>query len=502
MPLFPRQDPRFQVLYDVHAWIGLTAGLALYIMFLTGIVGLGVAEIESWEQPAHHDVAQGDLDRWWAALDLRDATSVVVLLPDPERGLGAPRAHIELAHTENRYVWRTDRWVPTGPTAGEFLFRLHFLYHPALPWLYDLAGWLSVTLLVAIGSGVLIHLRDLPAQVQRFRAALPPRIAWADLHKVTATLALPFQVLFAWTGAILVLGNYLVAGIGLGLYAGDQDRARDMAFGPEPAPALASPPNGAASAWVAAANDAVPGLVPTRIRWHRPNTDGQQLLILGPVPGSPGQTVVHLHPQTLSVLRVVAPGRETPPAAAQRWLFALHFADYGGASLKVAYAVLAVATGATLLTGNALWLARRAQLGPTRVDAVLRVLTVGIGAGLPWAMAATWAASRLRDEAGTVEAAFLSVLLISCLVAVPASARIAASWLLVAGAVTFLSLPVFQLAHSRAGLFGDRTHVGSLWVEGGFLVVSLALAFAAVIAARGVRVWFGWRKPRPEVAHG
>ncbi|MBV1862052.1 MAG: PepSY domain-containing protein, partial [Nannocystaceae bacterium] len=62
------------MLYDVHAWVGVCAGLVLYLMFITGIVALVWESVEAWEEPAHHSAPTGDVDAWWRALE-REAES-------------------------------------------------------------------------------------------------------------------------------------------------------------------------------------------------------------------------------------------------------------------------------------------------------------------------------------------------------------------------------------------------------------------------------------------
>jgi uncharacterized iron-regulated membrane protein len=66
-----------------------------------------------------------------------------------------------------------------------------------------------------------------------------------------------------------------------------------------------------------------------------------------------------------AIRRVDLPETETTSGAARRWIHGLHFARFGGLPLRFLYLVRALATCATILTGNWVWLARRESRRPS-----------------------------------------------------------------------------------------------------------------------------------------
>ncbi|MEM7160670.1 MAG: PepSY-associated TM helix domain-containing protein [Myxococcota bacterium] len=496
MPLFRPRDRRYRVLYDVHAWIGAIAGLVLYLMFVTGIVALVWHPVGAWEEPAHHVAPVEDVDTWWNELaeTEREPTRLTLNLPEPEQGHRAPVGYVSTEQGEStQWVWREDGWGRARSHAGLFLFRVHFLYHSAVPILYTLGGLISLAMLLAILTGLGIHLRKVIPEMNRFRAHLPARGLWSDLHKVSAVAGLPFQLMIAYTAALIVLGPYAIAAVGVPLYGGDLERVQTVALG-EQAPKIDAEeelaPQASASAWIAAAKEAIPDMEVVRLRTAKPGLATTVIRVNGRIEDAPGRVTVYVAGTSAEVLAVRDRSADTVPAAAQRWLLSLHFAELGGWGLKLVYALLALLTAITVLTGIGLWLERRAGRVIRRSDRTLARMTAGIGGGLPVAIAFTLLASLVvpADWASrnpTIELAF--VLTLAGAVAfgsVQAELRQAWARLLWGGAVAFAILPLVQAMQSGHGLLGASSPMVTA-VDIGLLVTGTLLAVLARIVARG-----------------
>jgi len=504
MALFPRKDRRYRVLYDTHAWVGVLASLALYLLFVTGIVALVWEPIAAWEEPAHHvEAAAGDVDQWYAALlDAvpEGAERADLILPDPRVGRHAPTAWVvDADDVRSQWIWDADAWRESRAHAGHFLFSVHFLHHEAVPWLYDVAGLLSVAMLVALLTGLLIHLRDLLPQIDQFRPHLPLRVGWADAHKVTAVLGFPFQLMIAYTAAMIILGNYVIIAIGLPLYGGDVDRARVVAFGERPPPfeAPVEPARSApASEILARAHEALPGLTPESVRVQHPGRTDARARVIGKLDQQLGYAVVHVAAPNAEVIHTMDPRQATAAGVAEQWITALHFAQIGGWGLELCYALLAAATGATLLTGNELWLARRAKRrgGLGTGDRTLSRLNVGVGAGTIVAVGATLLASRLlpwdlEGRYGAIELAFVASLGASCVVAaLVRDPRRAWIGLLGLAGLIFAVLPLSTGLRSDAGALGAGPIGAVVAVDLGCALVALGLGAVAFALARATRV--------------
>ncbi|MBV1861992.1 MAG: PepSY domain-containing protein [Nannocystaceae bacterium] len=346
-------------------------------------------------------------------------------------------------------------------------------------------------------QGLGIHLRDVLPQLHTFRPRLKRKAVWSDLHKLTAVAGLPFQFMIAYTGALIVLGTYSIALVGFPLYSDNFERAQEVAFGAPP-PSIDAPEVPAeqapASRWIATAEAALPTMRVERLTTKGPRLRTTVIEISGRPSAAPGSVNVWVSGSDAEVLGVRAPENSTPAVEAQRWLLGLHFAEFGGWALDLVYALLAVITGATIISGNALWLARRQRQADRRSDRVLARLTVGFAAGVPLAIGATLLASRVlpmswQGRGPWIDLAFLAALAAACLVAGWLRTTSSAyAWLLYAAAASFAALPLaqrFALGWKGSGPWGGPGGV-LMGVELGFVVTALMLTAAArAIARRG-----------------
>ncbi|MEM6294477.1 MAG: PepSY-associated TM helix domain-containing protein [Myxococcota bacterium] len=510
MPLFHKKDRRYRVLYDVHAWLGAVLGLVLYLMFITGITALVWSPLETWEDPGQHHALSTTVDDWWVSLQDEigdaDTTFVSLSLPSEESASRVPVARVMVEGEPRREViWDGTQWRARRGYVARFLFRVHFLYHEAIPILYTVSGLVALALFIALMTGIAVHLRKIIPEFHQFRPHLPRRAMWADLHKVTGVAGLPFALVIAYTGAVIVLNGLAIASVGLPLYGGDLDRAKAAAFGDDPPTIEAEEepgPQAPARAWVEAAETALPGLDVHALRTAKPGLATTVVEVSGEMDDAPGRVRVYVSGETAEVLQVRGLEAESAPLAAQRWLFGLHFAQFGGWGLKLVYAVLALFTGATILTGNALWIERRRKQRKGRAHGVLARLTVGVGAGLPLAMGLMLLMSRLLPwnldaRTALLDATFVLTLAGACGYASwSASHRTCWVRMLFAAAATFAAVPLAQATCTDVGLFaGGLTggHFGMFAaIDLGMLVVAALLALAAWIVRRGPH-----RTPRP-----
>ncbi|WP_433931242.1 PepSY-associated TM helix domain-containing protein [Sorangium cellulosum] len=502
----------FTTFWDAHAWTGVIAGLLLHVMFLTGAIALFRGQLAVWEEPLAQQRSsvervglQATLDQGLAAAS---ETPEEIWLHVPQGDLGVARIHY-YAGGEEVSSWIHEGLVPEREGLSRFLFELHYLWHKATGvWLYYVGGLLSVALLLALATGVLIHLKDIVRQFHQFRPDKKRRVLWSDMHKVLGVMGLPFQVLYAYTGAFIVFLGVLVPAFTGPVFGGDAARADRAVWGASYAeePAPGAPARGLAlDELTARARTAVPGLAPERYRIRHHGLDSATVDIRGPVEGAPfGRAIVRLRATDGAVVSVDAPGAEGARSGALRWIYGLHFADFGGVVLRVLFFALALGTCATILTGNWIWLARREARREGLGNRVLARLTVGFGAGTLVAIAALFLASRALPldwpgRAAAEELTFLAALGLS--VAWALAARDGASlWWRQIGLAGLLLLPVPALAArwSGAGLFGAGQKLGAVVaVDVALLVTAAALCASAWALRRAAR-----RHAAPQVAQG
>lgn len=495
----------FTTFWNVHAWAGVVGGLLLYLMFLTGGITLFHEQLAVWEEPlAQQRSAAGEASAGEASVGERslEATlarglSAMGSVPEelwfypPKNGLGVAKLRY-FSPGKDTSLWIHDGLTPERERLSEFLFRLHYLWHELTGlWLYYLAGVLAVTLLLALVTGVLIHLKDLVQQFHQFRLDKARRVLWSDMHKVLGVMGLPFQLMYAYTGALIVLGALLVQAFTGPVFGGDSARAERVAWGvpfTQEAELGAFAPGLSLDELMARARVVEPQLVPETFRLRHHGRSSGSVDIRGAIGGVPfGQGLVRLRATDGVVLHLDSPRNDGTRGKVTRWIYGLHFAHFGGITLRVLFFVLALGTCATILTGNWIWLARREGRREGLGNRILARLTAGFGSGTLVAIAALFLVSRVipLNLLGRTKAEELTffVTLGLCIAWALAARDGKSLWWRQLGLAGLLLLPVPVLAArwSDAGLFGAGQKLGA--------VVAIDVALLLVAAALCASAW-------------
>ncbi|UJR86662.1 PepSY-associated TM helix domain-containing protein [Sandaracinus amylolyticus] len=399
----------FQTYWDVHAWSGAIAAIVLNAMFFAGVFALFHEEIALWQDPrAHHApgavCSDAQLEPLVASALERAGFPVRTAFVTVHEGACAPTT-IDLrgveAHQRRVVIGdaRSGEVLDQRSNVATFLFYFHFLYHPDAGWGMYVAGLFGLALLLAIVSGVLIHLKDLARQLHRYRDdEHGVRVLFSDLHKVLGVMGLPFQTMVALTGTIICFAAPLARAWQAPVFANDPNAALQAFFDIDRAP----PPSDvegsrlALDELVARARAAVPEMEPDSVRLTSPGDANSTVEVTGPVHGVLfGQARVRVRASDGEVLRVSVLDHARATHVLMRWVYGLHFAWTAGAVTKLLYALLGIAGCATLLSGNWIWLARRDRRREHRGNRVLARLTLGVGLGIANAVAAMFLASRV-----------------------------------------------------------------------------------------------------------
>jgi uncharacterized iron-regulated membrane protein len=418
------------IFWDAHAWSGAVASLPLFVMFFMGPFALFHAELDAWAQPA----ARPGLTGGGPALAPASAPAIPSLLAagplqprlellDRERSLaGAERVAFTAESSGLRASLKQNgtftelitapgdgRLEPCVTDLGAFLYEMHFL--GPFPYGIHTSGLAAMALSLALVSGLLIHLWRLLPEWFRLRPARPARTWASDLHKVWGVFGLPYQLLFAWTGAVLSIGYLTVEPAFRELAFGGDARAMSLAQGepvvrvPEPngkspgdarkvEPAAARLPD--LDSLLVRAERLLPGLRADWIGIERVARADSTVSVYGAVDERAFGTgwVVF----SASDARVLAAHGGRDSSAFERfdaWFHGLHYGRFGGNAVKLLYALLALATCGVIVTGNVIWLERRDPLRRELGHRVLERLSVGVCAGVVLATASMFVSNRL-----------------------------------------------------------------------------------------------------------
>lgn len=238
--------------YDLHSWTGITLGLIVYIVALTGTFALFDNEIKTWEDPTLR-VAIADetppindvFSNWVEETSAGGMELEFVRLNFPTTYTPYFRGFIQYHDENDKHVNANQKWhALTGePLAerGNGLSYWTLNIHRDFMWPSFLGGrqigrWLvgiiGVVLLLAILSGVIAHTK-IREEAYSMRLKRSQRLKWQDSHKVVGLWGLPFYTMIAFTGAFLgVIGlvSQLTAAIA---FKGDIDTLIGAVLGPE-----------------------------------------------------------------------------------------------------------------------------------------------------------------------------------------------------------------------------------------------------------------------------
>lgn len=239
----------YNIFFHLHTVSGIVISVVLYVIFFTGSFSFFRDEIVNWERGHTVEV----LDEITV-----DADSVLKNLSQEynlygrdielnhyfnERriGISLSASKDSLATDDDKvgaffYMDTHDKTTSSyteSYSLGEFLYRLHFLAQIPYPIGYYLAGFVAFFFLFALITGVLVHWKKIISNFYVFRPWAKLKTLWTDAHTALGLIGLPFQFIYAVTGAFFMIKLVLVAPSVAILYDGDQSKLyEDLEYTP------------------------------------------------------------------------------------------------------------------------------------------------------------------------------------------------------------------------------------------------------------------------------
>lgn len=356
----------------LHTWGGLVFGWLLFVVLLSGSIAVYDDELTLWltpEVPATARVDRGTaLDTGAAYLRARhhDARLWRITLPsrrDPT--IKAAWRSGKGPNGEQKLEPRSGAPILRQTEGGDFYLKLHEGLHIDRAdnriGLY-IVGLTGIAMLVASISGVIVHKRIFK-DLFLFRPAASRQRSWLDLHNVLGVLPLPFHVMMAYTGLLLLYWMFLPAGVQT-LYGGREPPFRREAItlqyqqlsGAPPGPPQPTLPltgflqaaeqrvgsGHVAYLWVRDHDRANATVEAYRERTDRVSQQVPQIAFEG---------------ATGRVLRVVE--RRSPAAETQAFVAALHWLEWGGAAVRLVYFLAGLAGAGAVACGLLVFTTKR-----------------------------------------------------------------------------------------------------------------------------------------------
>lgn len=488
-----------KVYKDVHIWVGIIAGLMLFVAFYGGAITMFEKPLERWATPPSALSPPVTLER---APELLDA----VLAAHPE----AAKNYIVLVETAPdvpaRVIWRvrgasrrdvTEFGASFGP--GGVLQVEKIRKTPVAQWIDDLhqnvglpfpheisrffMGAVALLYALALVSGLIILLPTLVKDVFALRIGKNIKRMWLDVHNALGLVSLPFHIVMALTSVVFAFHDEFYDVQDKVVYAngiqwGEEEHAPPPPPGARPLPA---------AELLRRVNEQLPGFRVYGFSFEQ--GDGRveaRVTGLDTRHGTRARTYssTHLDAYTGAVDTHDLPGHMDGWNGSVNAFFMLHFGSFGGNTVRWMYLLMGLAGAMLFYTGNLLWIESRRKKdrgnGPvvqTRSARALGHLTVGVSlgcvAGISATLAATkWLPARVDDLAAWHQGIYYAVFVAAVAWAFARGAGRGAVELLWACAALTLLIPLSSLA----GAFG----LGGAWNHPGYGVVVDLAALAAV----------------------
>jgi uncharacterized iron-regulated membrane protein len=496
----------------LHTWGSLVVSWVLFCVLLTGSICVFRGELTYWLTPEIRSGVQLDAPR---SLAIGEAYL-------REHGAGSRLWRVTLPTTREPVVkvtWRTPKGktearqldpetgaeIRRDTEGGDFFLEMHEGLHIDRGknligfWIVCITG---MAMIVASISGVVIHKRIFK-DLFLFRPRASKHRAWLDAHNVFGVLALPFHVMMAFTGILLLYWLFIPSAAGMVYPDGNPEFRREangqtyrqMDVDPG-APAPLKPLQvyvDKAETFIGKGRTAYvyvrdPGRENAVIEPHRERTERVSQQVDQIALGADGR-----------VIRKLLIAEKSPLFRLQSHMAAWHWLEWGGNLVRWFFFLTGLMSSALVATGLVVFVEKRAnRRGAERWLAWVEKVNVAAVAGLCVACVAFPWAERLVpvEAAGRAELpvqAFFAVWVASLVHALVRPARSAWVEQLGAAALLCVGAPLLQGQMLRHLAEADWVR---LTVDATLLAAGLAFGMAAwAVAGRAPRL-------RPAAAEG
>jgi len=376
-----------QSMTALHTWGSLVACWMLFIIFLTGSLGVFDDPISHWMQPErvalqaemHYDPdsaedrqaaiskAQAYLQKtlpngelWFAALPDAEDPAIKLFWRDAQEN-----PHQAKLHPDTGELLTPDKDRDTE--GGHHFVHMHFELHGGMLGVW-VVGFFTLLMLVALISGVIIHKRIFK-DFFTFRANRGQR-SWLDAHNASSVLTLPFQLMIAFTGLAVFVSIYMPAAI-YAHYDSPDAFFAEVFERPAPRQMTNEPAEVTDLATLFAKGEQAMGKRGQFIRVVHPGDSSAVFNVFGLFDAEanqgrlifPSSGMVEFDAINGEQQHVEAPGAEPQGAAfrTQRAMRTLHFANFGGYTVRWIYFFLGLAGAVMIASGSILFMVKRRQ---------------------------------------------------------------------------------------------------------------------------------------------
>lgn len=233
----------YNIFFHLHTVSGIVLAVALFVIFFAGAFTLFKSEFYLWENPSARKIKTEEpdlkkvvtrLQETLAGFDLNDDTYITFASPqNPVIGI---YGHIKPEGKEGE-IHYTGKMDPVNyavsdkaeSTVGETLYKLHYFAQIPFAGMW-IAGLVSLVFIFATVTGVLVHWKNMLTKFWAFSFRGTWKQIWTNSHTVFGLLGLPYQFMYAVTGAFYLLLLLVLLPAVLVFYEGKPEKVYAMAY--------------------------------------------------------------------------------------------------------------------------------------------------------------------------------------------------------------------------------------------------------------------------------
>lgn len=365
----------YNIIFHTHTVSGIVISFALYVIFFAGAFTLFKDEFYQWENPKARIplVSNVDYDAVFKQIKNENpyfelGKDLYVTPPSKENPLvnirgtevkkkGAKPDYVGFIYNPVTHTLESD--TPYTTTVGETLYRLHFLDQLPVLGRY-FAGFIALFFFFASLTGVLIHWRNIFSKFYGFSVKGTWRQIWTNAHTVFGLIGLPFQMMYAITGAFYLLTILILAPAVMVLYGGDQQKLLSII---RPYESIKFDPKSPETTKNLSINQIISSLEKDHPQYHLTflnidnygKEDGVMTTRIVDDQHFTGDGIISVRLRDGKKVVEMIPGKKAYVESVLDGIARLHFARFGGLLLKAVYFILALFTCFVIISGVLLW---------------------------------------------------------------------------------------------------------------------------------------------------
>lgn len=224
----------YNIFFDLHTVSGIVLSVLLFVIFFAGSFSFFRDEIVNWERN-ETAASKGAIDIDVALDTIARKYTLYGREVSIHKGSDERRVAVYVSASKDSTLKDTGGFFymdtktfrtydyESSYSLGEFLYRLHFFAQIPYPVGYYLSGFTALFLFFIILTGILVHWKKIISNFYVFRPWAKLKTVWTDAHTALGTIGLPFQAVYAITGAFFMINIFLVIPDVLFLYDGDRE---------------------------------------------------------------------------------------------------------------------------------------------------------------------------------------------------------------------------------------------------------------------------------------